>query len=137
MNVHKSFVSACIASTNEYGVTTYKGMNTTKEQVLAAVNRETCKDRAEKLCIIYFHIDSRALCKPNLEALILTAAEKIPSSTWACGDGVGYPILILQTTLIVRLPRAVSLLRCHSLAAALLLGLSFPAADSPLSGLPD
>ena len=53
-----------------------KGMKATNEQVLAAVDGEMCEEQAEKLRIIRSHMDSLALCKLNLESLILTSAEK-------------------------------------------------------------
>ncbi len=53
-----------------------KGMKATNEQVLAAVNGEMCAEQAEKLRIIRSHMDSLALCKLNLESLILSTAEK-------------------------------------------------------------
>lgn len=90
LDVHKSFVVACIASTNEQGVTTYnskrfptfagdlrkcaassfrtKGMRATNEQVLAAVDGEMCAQQAEKLRIIRSHMNSLELCKLHLES---------------------------------------------------------------------
>ena len=53
-----------------------KGMKATNEQVLAAVDGEMCEEQAEKLRIIRSHMDSLALCKLNLESLILSTAEK-------------------------------------------------------------
>ena len=70
MDVHNSFVVACIASTNE------QGMKATNEQVLAAVDGEMCEEQAEKLRIIRSHMNSLGLCKLNLESLILSTAEK-------------------------------------------------------------
>ena len=51
-------------------------MKAINEQVLAAMDGEMCAQQAEKLRIIRFHMDSLALCKANLESLILTTAEK-------------------------------------------------------------
>ena len=53
-----------------------KGMKATDEQVLAAVDGEMCDEQAEKLRIIRSHMDSLALCKLNLESIILATAEK-------------------------------------------------------------
>lgn len=53
-----------------------KGMKATDEEVLAAVDGEMCAEQAEKLRIIRSHMDSLAMCKANLESLILTTAEK-------------------------------------------------------------
>ncbi|MEG1578876.1 MAG: IS110 family transposase [Oscillospiraceae bacterium] len=53
-----------------------KGMKATDEEVLAAVDGEMCEEQAEKLRIIRSHMDNLALCKLNLESLILSIAEK-------------------------------------------------------------
>lgn len=53
-----------------------KGMKASDEQVLAAVDGEMCAEQAEKLRIIRSHMDSIALCKLNLESIILATAEK-------------------------------------------------------------
>ena len=53
-----------------------KGMKATDGEVLAAVDGEMCEEQAEKLRIIRSHMDSLALCKLNLESLILSVAEK-------------------------------------------------------------
>ena len=91
MDVHKSFVVACIASTNDHGVTTYKSKrfstftgdlhrcadwlaeNNCKDVCMesTALSRILCKLR-----IIRSHMDSLELCKLNLESLILSTAEK-------------------------------------------------------------
>lgn len=53
-----------------------KGMKASNAQVLAAVDGEMCAEQAEKLRIIRSHMDSIALCKLNLESIILATAEK-------------------------------------------------------------
>ena len=53
-----------------------KGMKASDEQILAAVDGEICDEQAEKLRIIRSHMDSLALCKLNLESIILATAEK-------------------------------------------------------------
>ncbi|MDE5754799.1 MAG: IS110 family transposase [Oscillospiraceae bacterium] len=53
-----------------------KGMKATDEQMLSAVDGEICAEQAEKLRIIRSHMDHLALCKANLESLILSTAEK-------------------------------------------------------------
>jgi len=53
-----------------------KGMKATNEAVLAAVDGEMCAEQAEKLRIIRSHMENIALCKLNLESLILATAEK-------------------------------------------------------------
>lgn len=53
-----------------------KGMKATDEEVLAAVDGQMCAEQAEKLRIIRSHMDGLALCKANLESLILSVAEK-------------------------------------------------------------
>lgn len=52
-----------------------KGMKASDEQVLAAVDGEMCAQQAEKLRIIRSNMDGLALCKLNLESLILSTAE--------------------------------------------------------------
>ena len=91
MDVHKSFVVACIASTNDHGVTTYKSKrfstftgdlhrcadwfaeNNCKDVCMesTALSRILCKLR-----IIRSHMDNLGLCKLNLESLVLSTAEK-------------------------------------------------------------
>lgn len=53
-----------------------KHMKASDEQVLAAVDGEMCEEQAEKLRVIRSHMDGLALCKLNLESLILATAEK-------------------------------------------------------------
>ena len=53
-----------------------KGMRASNEAVLAAVDGEMCAEQAEKLRIIRSHMENIALCKLNLESLILATAEK-------------------------------------------------------------
>lgn len=53
-----------------------RGLKATDEQILAAVDGEICAEQAEKLRIIRSHMDHLALCKANLESLILSTAEK-------------------------------------------------------------
>ena len=53
-----------------------KGMKATNEEVLAAVDGVICPEQAEKLRIIRSHMDGLALCKANLDSLILSVAEK-------------------------------------------------------------
>ena len=53
-----------------------KGMKATDTQVIAAVDGEMCAEQAEKLRIIRSHMEGLALCKLNLESLILSVAEK-------------------------------------------------------------
>ncbi len=53
-----------------------KHMKATDEEILAAVDGEMCEEQAEKLRIIRAHMDSLALCKLNLESLILSVVEK-------------------------------------------------------------
>lgn len=53
-----------------------KGMKATDEDILAAVDVETCEEQAEKLRIIRSHMDSLELYKLHLESLILSTAEK-------------------------------------------------------------
>ena len=52
-----------------------RGMKSTDEEILAAVDGELCVEQAEKLRIIRSHMDSLELCKANLESLILSLAE--------------------------------------------------------------
>ena len=64
-----------------------KGMKATNEQVLAAVDGEMCEEQAEKLRIIRSHMDSLALCRLNLESLILSTAPPLTSFlklVWIC-----------------------------------------------------
>ena len=53
-----------------------RGMKASNEEVLAAIDGELCVEQAEKLRIIRSHMDSLALCKANLESLLLSIAEK-------------------------------------------------------------
>ena len=53
-----------------------KGLKATDDQILAAVDGELCAEQAEKLRIIRSHMDSLALCKANLDSLILGTAKK-------------------------------------------------------------
>ena len=53
-----------------------RGLKATDEQILAAVDGKICTEQAEKLRIIRSHMDHLALCKANLESLILSTAEK-------------------------------------------------------------
>ncbi len=53
-----------------------KRIKTPVEKIQAAVDGEMCAEQAEKLRIIRSHMDSLALCKSNLESLILATAQK-------------------------------------------------------------
>lgn len=53
-----------------------KGLKATDDQILAAVDGELCAEQAEKLRIIRSHMDSLALCKANLDSVILGTAKK-------------------------------------------------------------
>ena len=53
-----------------------KGMKSTDEEVLAAVDGKICPEQAEKLRIIRSHMNGLDLCKANLDSLILSVAEK-------------------------------------------------------------
>lgn len=82
--VHKTFIYCCIASTNDKGITTYKSKrfssftNELKHCALwlAAIYGNICFEQAEKLKIIWSHMDSIDSCKANLESVILNLAEK-------------------------------------------------------------
>lgn len=53
-----------------------KGLKSSDEEILAAVDGEIYPEQAEKLQIIRSHMDNLKLCKSNLESLILSTAEK-------------------------------------------------------------
>lgn len=53
-----------------------KGVKASHEEILATVDGEIFSKQTEKLRIIRSHMDSLALCKTNLESLILSTAEK-------------------------------------------------------------
>lgn len=53
-----------------------KGMKATDAQILAAVDGEICEEQADKLRIIRSHMEGLALCKLNLESIILTTVER-------------------------------------------------------------
>lgn len=53
-----------------------KHMKATDEEILSAVDGCICTEQAEKMRIIRNHMDNLALCKLNLESLILSVSEK-------------------------------------------------------------
>ena len=53
-----------------------RGMKSTDEEILAAIDGNICNEQAEKLKIIRSHMDSIEECKANLESVILNLAEK-------------------------------------------------------------
>lgn len=53
-----------------------KRLKKSPEEIQLAVDGVLCAEQAEKLRIIRSHMDSLALCKANLESLILSVAEK-------------------------------------------------------------
>lgn len=53
-----------------------KGIKASIEDIQKAVNGSFCPEQAKKLRIIRSHIDSPAICKDNLQSLILSLAEK-------------------------------------------------------------
>jgi transposase len=53
-----------------------KNHKASKEEIQLAVDGVMCVEQAEKLRIIRSHMDSLALCKANLESLLLSVAEK-------------------------------------------------------------
>ncbi len=53
-----------------------RGMKSTNEEILAAIDGNICNEQAEKLKIIRSHMDSIEECKANLESVILNLAEK-------------------------------------------------------------
>lgn len=67
-----------LESTEPFDVTPFltKNMKSSVEDVQMAVDGVMCPEQAEKLRIIRSHMDSLALCKLNLESLILSVAEK-------------------------------------------------------------
>ena len=52
-----------------------KHMKATDEEILSAVDGCICTEQAEKMRIIRNHMDNLALCKLNLESLILSVSE--------------------------------------------------------------
>lgn len=52
-----------------------KGTKVPNQKILTAVDGEMCVEQAEKLRIIYSHMDSLKLCKLNLESLILSTSQ--------------------------------------------------------------
>lgn len=53
-----------------------KGIKASPDEIQAAVDGVMCANQAEKLRIIRYHMDSLALCKANLESVILGLAQK-------------------------------------------------------------
>lgn len=53
-----------------------RGMKSTDEEILPAIDGNICNEQAEKLKIIRSHMDSIEKCKANLESVILNLAEK-------------------------------------------------------------
>ena len=67
-----------LESTQPFDVTPFltKNMKSSAEDIQLAVDGVMCPEQAEKLLIIRSHMYSLALCKLNLESLILSVAEK-------------------------------------------------------------
>lgn len=53
-----------------------RGMKSTDEEILAAIDGNICNEQAEKLKIIRSHMDNIETCKANLESVILNLVEK-------------------------------------------------------------
>lgn len=53
-----------------------KNLKHSPEEIQAAIDGSICAEQAEKLRIIRSHMDNIALCKANLESVILSLAEK-------------------------------------------------------------